>query len=84
MVDDHQATTQKFDVFHVVGGQQNGFACFLTPAYRILEEGNQAQQWLRQYEQGYSIPEIITQAIDSVYQQELELEDKLCQEALVA
>ena len=64
--------------------KQNGFACFLTPAYRILEEGNQAQQWLRQYEQGYSIPEIMTQAIDSVYQQELELEDKLCQEALVA
>ena len=64
--------------------KQKGFACFLTPAYRILENGNQAQQWLQQYEQGLSIAEIIQESIESVYQQEKELEDKLCEPILVA
>lgn len=61
-----------------------GFACFLTPAYKILEQGNQAQQWLQQYKQGLSITEIIRHAIATVKQEETDLEDKLCEEVLVA
>ncbi|WP_066118110.1 glutamate--cysteine ligase [Geminocystis sp. NIES-3709] len=61
-----------------------GFACFLTPAYKILEQGNQAQQWLQQHQQGLSITEIIQNAIVSVYQEEKDLEDKLCEQILMA
>ncbi|MGY6529114.1 MAG: glutamate--cysteine ligase [Cyanobacterium sp.] len=61
-----------------------GFSCFLSPTHKILEQGNQAQQWLSQYRQGMSIPEIITQAIKSTHQEEVELEDKLCEQILVA
>lgn len=59
--------------------KENGFACFLTPIKRILREGNTAQQWLNLYHQGYSIRQIITQAIRELEQQEYQLEDKLCQ-----
>lgn len=61
-----------------------GFACFLTPAYKILEQGNQAQQWLGQYQQGLSISEIIQASIKSAWQEEKDLEDKLCEQVLVA
>jgi len=61
-----------------------GFSCFLSPTYKMLEQGNQAQQWLHQYDQGMSIAEIITQAIKSTHQEEIELEDKLCEQVLVA
>ncbi|PHV62462.1 glutamate--cysteine ligase [Cyanobacterium aponinum] len=61
-----------------------GFACFLTPVNRLIREGNQAQQWLKKYEQGISISTIIEDAIASVYQEEKELEDKLCEPILVA
>lgn len=61
-----------------------GFACFLTPAYKILEHGNQAQQWLQQYSQGLSIAEIIQNSIESVNQEEKDLEDKLCEQVLIA
>lgn len=64
--------------------KQEGFACFLTPIYRLLEEGNQAQQWLNQYRQGLTIEQIIQNAIASTYQQEKELEDKLCEPILFA
>lgn len=61
-----------------------GFACFLTPAYKILEYGNQAQQWLQQYHQGLSITNIIQSSIESVEQEEKDLEDKLCEQVLTA
>ena len=64
--------------------KQQGFACFLTPMYRLLEQGNQAQQWLSQYKQGLTIEQIIQNSIESTYQQEKELEDKLCEPILVA
>lgn len=57
---------------------------FLTPVNRLIREGNQAQQWLKKYEQGISISTIIEDAIASVYQEEKELEDKLCEPILVA
>ena len=61
-----------------------GFSCFLTPAYRILEQGNCAQQWLTMYQQGLSIAEIIKTSIESAWQEEKELEDKLCEQILIA
>ncbi len=64
--------------------KQKGFGCFLTPAYSILENGNQAQQWLQQYKEGLSIEQIMQNSIASVYQEEKKLEDILCQPILVA
>jgi predicted glutamate--cysteine ligase len=56
-----------------------GFSCFLSPIKRILREGNTAQQWLNQYHQGLSVREIISQGIETIAQQEHDLEDSLCQ-----
>lgn len=61
-----------------------GFSCFLSPTYKILEQGNQAQQWLNQYAKGMSIAEIITEGIKLTHQEEVDLEDKLCEQILVA
>ncbi|MBF2058363.1 MAG: glutamate--cysteine ligase [Cyanobacterium sp. T60_A2020_053] len=61
-----------------------GFGCFLSPTYKILEEGNQAQQWLKKYEQGMAVKEIITEAIQLTYLQEIEFSDKLCQQVVIA
>mgnify|MGYP006430856051 CR=1 FL=1 len=56
-----------------------GFSCFLSPVQKILREGNMAQQWLREYEKGASVTDIITQGIQNMKYEETELEDKLCQ-----
>jgi predicted glutamate--cysteine ligase len=64
--------------------KERGFSCFLSPVQKILREGNTAQRWLRQYESGTDVKSIIQQAIRTLEQQELELEDKLCQHILVA
>jgi len=61
-----------------------GFSCFLSPVKQIIVQGNQAQQWLREYEQGLSIAEIITKGIETMAQQEHELESKICAKLLVA
>jgi predicted glutamate--cysteine ligase len=61
-----------------------GIACFLSPVKKILREGNQAQQWLQQYEAGWDVRSIVTRAIQTLEQQENELEHKLCQPLLVA
>ncbi len=59
--------------------KSHGFSCFLSPLKKILREGNTAQQWLRFQSQGLSPREIFVQSIQTIAQQELELEDKLCQ-----
>ena len=56
-----------------------GFSCFLSPVQKILREGNTAQQWLREYEKGTRVTDIITTGIENMTQEEAELEDKLCQ-----
>ncbi|MEC4991429.1 MAG: glutamate--cysteine ligase [Oscillatoria sp. PMC 1068.18] len=56
-----------------------GFSCFLSPVKKILRQGNTAQQWLNQQEMGLEVEEVITQAIQTIHQQEIDLEDKLCQ-----
>jgi predicted glutamate--cysteine ligase len=54
------------------------FSCFLAPVKTILWDGNAAQQWLVQYDQGLSCQQIIQQAIQVMEQQEFDLADKLC------
>jgi len=58
--------------------KQHGFRCFLSPLQKILREGNQAQRWLQLHRLGVSSRNVITQAINSIHERELELEDKLC------
>lgn len=59
--------------------KENGYSCFLSPLKKILRQGNSAQQWLRQYNQGIESHKIITQAIQDMEEQEFELETNLCQ-----
>ncbi|MBV6624234.1 MAG: glutamate--cysteine ligase [Rivularia sp. (in: Bacteria)] len=58
--------------------KQQGFGCFILPLQKILREGNQAQKWLQLHRLGVSSRNVISQAIDSIRERELELEDKLC------
>ncbi len=44
----------------------------LNPIYRVLEEGNQSIKWLRQHERGFSIEEIMKNAIDDMIKNEKE------------
>lgn len=59
--------------------RKNGYSCFLSPLRKILNEGNTAQRWLKQVEQGVDIRQVLIQAIRVAQTQEQELEDKLCQ-----
>ncbi len=65
-----------FDVLAIA--KQNGFSCFLSPLRRILREGNEAQQWLQLHSLGFSAHHVIVQAIRTLQEREIELEDKLC------
>jgi len=58
--------------------KEHGFRCFLSPLQKIIREGNQAQRWLQLHRLGVSSRNVITQAINSIHERELELEDKLC------
>lgn len=59
--------------------RQRGFSCFLSPVKKILREGNEAQKWLKQYEDGVDLQSIMASAIADMARQELELSDALCQ-----
>ncbi|MGB3692212.1 MAG: glutamate--cysteine ligase [Spirulinaceae cyanobacterium] len=59
--------------------KKNGYSCFLSPLKKIFREGNTAQQWLKQYNQGKTISQILAKGSQEMAQQEHELEDKLCQ-----
>ncbi|MEB3826885.1 glutamate--cysteine ligase [Phormidium sp. CCY1219] len=58
--------------------KKRGFSCFLLPLKKILREGNEAQRWLALHDRGFHTRQILQQAIESMHQQELELEDGLC------
>ena len=60
--------------------KKQGFSCFLSPVKKILREGNSAEQWLKLHAQGLDSRSIIVQGIQSIAEQERELEDKLCQQ----
>jgi predicted glutamate--cysteine ligase len=55
-----------------------GFSCFLSPVKKILREGNEAQRWLKLYESGWDARHILTDAIEVMRVQELELSDQIC------
>jgi predicted glutamate--cysteine ligase len=57
----------------------NGISCFLSPVKKILREGNEAQRWLRQYEAGQSVPEVVQGAITEVATSEALLARELCE-----
>lgn len=57
---------------------REGFSCFLTPVGRILENGNEAMQWIALHEQGNTVPEIMARAIREAEQQDMTLADELC------
>lgn len=57
---------------------QHGFSCFLTPVGKMLEAGNEAQQWLALYEKGHSVNEILAIAIQEAEQQDAMLAEELC------
>ncbi|MEL6136568.1 MAG: glutamate--cysteine ligase [Cyanobacteria bacterium J06628_6] len=59
--------------------KRHGIACFLTPIQQILREGNQAQQWLKQVDQGATIAEVITQSARIMDLQEQALRSEICQ-----
>jgi predicted glutamate--cysteine ligase len=56
-----------------------GFSCFLAPIRQILQDGNEAQQWLKLHAKGWSVRSVIQQATLSMELDELELRNKLCQ-----
>ncbi|MEA5515337.1 glutamate--cysteine ligase [Nodularia sp. UHCC 0506] len=58
--------------------KQHGFSCFLSPLQKILREGNEAQQWLQLHSVGFDSQPVITQAIVTTEEREIELEKKLC------
>lgn len=58
--------------------KRNGFSCFLSPLLKILQSGNEAQQWLQLHGVGFSARDVLIQAIDMMKERELELEDKVC------
>ena len=59
--------------------REKAFACFLSPLKKILTEGNQAQQWLQQYERGIDPAAIVTRSIADMERQERVLEQDLCE-----
>ena len=63
--------------------KKHGFSCFLPPVLKILSNGNEAQQWLKLAEQGWSVRSIMQQAGLAMELDEIELRDKLCQSAVV-
>ncbi|MGL5880943.1 MAG: glutamate--cysteine ligase [Xenococcaceae cyanobacterium] len=63
---------------------KNGITCFLSPLKKLLREGNMAMQWMELFEAGLDIRSILQQEMQKMEQQERELEEKVCQPALVA
>nr|WP_277882551.1 glutamate--cysteine ligase [Pseudanabaena sp. FACHB-2040] len=56
----------------------NGISCFLIPLKKILREGNEAQRWLQQVNQGTSPQQVVQHAIAAAQQQEALLAQDLC------
>lgn len=56
-----------------------GFSCFLLPLKKILREGNEAQRWITQCEQGHTPPDVFIKAIDEMAIKELALAAEICQ-----
>lgn len=59
--------------------KSKGFSCFLMPIKKVLREGNEAQRWLRQIEQGMDVRSLMQQAIQDLETQETALAADICQ-----
>jgi predicted glutamate--cysteine ligase len=59
--------------------KQNGISCFLMPIQRLLREGNEAMRWLKLIEQNHNPTTVMQQAIATMADQELTMQDQLCQ-----
>jgi predicted glutamate--cysteine ligase len=59
--------------------KKHGFSCFLNPVQTILRDGNEAQQWLKMLDKGWSVRSVMQQAILLMELDELELRNKLCE-----
>ncbi|MEN9223381.1 MAG: glutamate--cysteine ligase, partial [Thermostichus sp. BF3_bins_97] len=60
-------------------GQPQGFGCFLAPLQTLLNQGNEAQRWLRHIDQGSTPAQVYAQAIAALAEQEREMQETLCQ-----
>lgn len=59
--------------------KQAGFSCFLSPLKKILREGNEAQRWLKAYDQGLDVPTVVQHAIQATLDQELAIASQICE-----
>jgi predicted glutamate--cysteine ligase len=60
-------------------GQPQGFGCFLAPLQTLLNQGNEAQRWLQQVNQGSTPAQVYQRAIQELAEQEREMQETLCQ-----
>ncbi len=60
-------------------GQPQGLGCFLAPLQTLLQQGNEAQRWLRQVDQGSTPAQVYQQAIQELEEQDRERQRTLCQ-----
>ncbi|MCS7030609.1 MAG: glutamate--cysteine ligase [Gloeomargarita sp. SKYG116] len=56
----------------------HGFACFLSPLRTILAEGNEAQRWIADIQQGQPLQAVLQNAIQTMHQRERELASQIC------
>lgn len=63
--------------------KENGYACFLSPLQNILNTGNTAQKWRSLHQQGATPQQILAQEIQSLSDQEQQLEASLCDSVAV-
>ncbi len=61
LLSDLSLTAEKFNMKHL-----------LKPIYAVLKEGNQSMKWLKQYEKGLSIEQILKNSIDDMIKKEEE------------
>ena len=50
--------------------EAGGFAGYLDPLNRVLEEGNMAQQWINKHAMGMQVADIVKEAILEAYDQD--------------
>ena len=78
----HDWISQLYDEVWPIA-KEHGYSCFLSPLKKILREGNTAQQWRSLEQQGHTPEQILTQAIQSLAEQEQRLEASLCESVAV-
>ncbi|KGF98186.1 hypothetical protein EU96_0643 [Prochlorococcus marinus str. MIT 9302] len=61
LLSDLSSTAEKFNMKHL-----------LKPIYKVLEEGNQSMKWIKQYEKGLSIEQIMKISIEDMIKSENE------------